>query len=745
MSRDASETKPLVDGQSAARGASESAHRRATAVATPAGAMSPDRVERCGAEGAEASERLEEGSPSRRGRNDEPSSTNVVAEHARDENDHHDETAHLKQLHALLRRSDAWRTHALVRLATSRGFVDAETRQSAWPRVLGICEIDKRAFRDAAARKHLDSSVVDADVERSLWAFTSAWRESDREAARVKLRRVIDGVVNVHRNEELDEDEDDDANGGLKKPIRQKSRRVHYYQGFHDVCSVLLLNCGEKIACGVAERLAVFHLRDCTRPALAPLLDSLCLLDPLLESADATLHKHVFGERWSTNDAFLADVFLRAFLLGTPNETEAETNCSYARDGLRRCVFAVAWQMTWHVHGIGDLCGGVKNAPPPEEALPDDEKNEKNEEHFFARRADAFRLRVASRLVDFFLTTHPAMPLYVGVEAMIRNRAYLLSVGRDEPAELHVALAKLRVAPDWRPYAGKERGDDDDDFDYSADATETAAFEALERSLLSARELFRAYPPEEMYRRARVEPPPGCAHAKFPYPWLKNATDDADANGETKKKKKNKRRFDDDEDEDAETFKISLARAPLPPEVFREDLDGVRTTNGDDDGAWRRTPFRKRRALFLRSRVAETYERIVTQTAPPCIGAVCFFAVVSDLGSAERIERTVVFKVADVCTDPIFRELVWFVFVRGAYYYAARVTRYAGAVAKTVAAVVAVSVSIARGPFKLLSLKGVLATADRWLSAASHTVRFANASWYARSRVGGTSPRKIER
>jgi hypothetical protein len=81
-----------------------------------------------------------------------------------------------------------------------------------------------------------------------------------------------------------------------------------------------------------------------------------------------------------------------------------------------------------------------------------------------------------------------------------------------------------------------------------------------------------------MYRRARVEPPPGCAHAKYPYPWLKNATDDADANGETKKK--NKRRFDDDEDEDAETFKVSLARAPLPPEVFREDLDGVRTTNG---------------------------------------------------------------------------------------------------------------------------------------------------------------------
>ena len=183
--------------------------------------MSPDRIERRDAEGAEASERLEEGSPSRRGRNDQPSSTPIVGEHSRDEHDLHDETAHLKQLHALLRRSDAWRTHALVRLAPSRGFVDAETRQSAWPRVLGICDIDKRAFRDAAARTHEDSSVVDADCARSLWAFTSAWREADREATRVKLRRVIDGVVNVHRDEPVEDDdeddEDDDANDGWKK------------------------------------------------------------------------------------------------------------------------------------------------------------------------------------------------------------------------------------------------------------------------------------------------------------------------------------------------------------------------------------------------------------------------------------------------------------------------------------------------------------------------------------------------
>ena len=600
----------------------------------------------------------------------------------------------------MLRRSDAWRTQTLVRLAASRGFVDAETRQSAWPRVCGIAEIDKRAFRDAAQRdpSHADAAVVRADCARSLWAFTSAWREADREDQRVKLRRVIDGAVNAHF---------------------ERRACPRYFQGFHDVCAVLLLNCGEKIACAVAERLAVFHLRDATRRTVVPLLDSLSLLPPLLEAVDPEVHAHVFGARWAESafrDAFFRDVLVRAFLLGEPREPEAET---HARAGLRRCVFAVAWQMTWHVHGIGDLCGGTRIALPPEtgEKSGDGDEDE-DEKHAAAARADAFRLSVASRLVDFFLTTHPAMPLYVGVEAILRNRAYLLTVGRDEPAELHVALSKLRVAPDWRPSSAKrmEKRDDDDDDD-DDDATESAAFAALETSLASARELFHAYPPDAMYRRARVEPPAGCAHAKYPYPWLKH---DASAR------------------EKSNVSSLSLTRAPLPPEVFHEDRDGGRALDSNDDGAWRRSPPRTRKALALRARL----NSLCFSTTPPALGALVAAAVAHDLASAETIERAFVFKVADACTDPIFRELLWFLVAfcfsaaRGARDGCIRFAKE-----NVFAAVAAVSVSIARGS----SLKGVLATADRWLSAASRAGRFANASWYARSRAGATTPRKIAR
>ena len=713
--------------------------------------MSPDEFGRGGRTGADLNERLEETPPSRRGQNEPSSTARAEPEHdARDDNPQNDETEYRARLHALLRRSDAWRTQTLVRFAPSRGFVDAETRQSAWPRVLGIAEIDTRAFRDAARRTHADSSVVDADCARSLWAFTSAWREEDREAARVKLKRVIDGAVNVHTPRERDDDDDDDArdrrrSGSPGGPSVARTRfparrKVHYYQGFHDLCSVLLLNCGEKIACACAERLAVFHQRDATRAHVAPLLDALSLVSPLLESVDEDLHAHVFGaaedEKSRPRDFSVADAlaFLKTFLLGAPLEAAEET---LARAGLRRCVFAVAWQMTWHVHGLGDLCGGTRVAPPPDsedeaeaEATAEateaekkkTERKRKRREHASATRADAFRLRVASRLVDFFITAHPAMPLYVGVEAMRRDRAYLLSAGTDEPAELHVALSKLRVAPDWRPTRFSATNDfDDDDDDDDDDATEMAAFAALETLLASARELFRANPPDAMYRLARVEPPAGCAHAEYPYPWLSH---DAIAR-------------------DATSSLSSLSRAPLPPEVFHETIHENSTR---PDGAWRRWPSRQRRALALRAKLS----RAATTTTPAALGAVVAAYVAFDLVSVETIERAVVFKTADACTDPIFRELALFAYVVVRRRAEACLSMFSaslfagdsvGAVARTVAAVAAVFVSVARRS----SVKGVLAVADRWLGVASNVVRFTNASWYARSRAAATSPRKIAR
>ena len=142
--------------------------------------------------------------------------------------------------------------------------------------------------------------------------------------------------------------------------------------------------------------------------------------------------------------------------------------------------------------------------------------------------------------------------------------------------------------------------------------------------------------------------------------------------------------------------------------------------------------------------------RAATTTTPAALGAVVAAYVAFDLVSVQTIERAVVFKTADACTDPIFRELALFAYVVVRRRAEACLSMFSaslfagdsvGAVARTVAAVAAVFVSVARRS----SVKGVLAVADRWLGVASNVVRFANASWYAQSRAGATSPRKIAR
>jgi hypothetical protein len=193
---------------------------------------------------------------------------------------------HMTQLNALLLRSDCWRTPVLCRLAMTKGLVSTETRKVAWPRVVGIHEIDKSRFRNAVdlnkKTPHKDAPVVDADCARSCWAFTSSWSDEDREELRVKLKRVINAVVNVHnvqtqtqeqtqeQTRERDAKDDNGDDDASKKKTKRRSSNaskeketennqhhyqlIHYYQGFHDVCSVLLLVLGESRACAVAER-----------------------------------------------------------------------------------------------------------------------------------------------------------------------------------------------------------------------------------------------------------------------------------------------------------------------------------------------------------------------------------------------------------------------------------------------------------------------------------------------------------
>jgi len=133
---------------------------------------------------------------------------------------------------------------------------------------------------------------------RSLWSWTEGWSDGDRNTKRAALKRVIDATI-----------------GG-------NEGNLHYYQGLHDVAAVLLFVCGEPSAYRMMTRLATCHLRDCTRPNLDAVTESLTLLYPILQVADPELYEYIIG--------------LQEPALEVP-------------------YFALSWHMTWFSHDVATL------------------------------------------------------------------------------------------------------------------------------------------------------------------------------------------------------------------------------------------------------------------------------------------------------------------------------------------------------------------------------------------------------
>ncbi len=235
----------------------------------------------------------------------------------------------------------------LREVAVRKGCGDDEIRRFAWPLVLGIGlepgergdpdeYVDRAAFAEAAralldgggkgnstdgggensddsamsppGRQPNDAATIEADVQRSLWAFTEGWSESRRRTLRDSLRRVIAGSVHAHHR----------ANPGC----------VNYLQGFHSIAGVMLVVLkDEGLAAAAMERLALYHLRDSTRSSPVNLLDAMELVSPLLRRADPTLHDAVFRKH------------------NVPTH------------------FSIEWLMTWHIHSDLDVSNRPEGVP----------------------------------------------------------------------------------------------------------------------------------------------------------------------------------------------------------------------------------------------------------------------------------------------------------------------------------------------------------------------------------------------
>jgi len=205
----------------------------------------------------------------------------------------------------------------LRQIAVVRGLVNNHVRCEAWPCLLGTrnVRIDRDEYLQLSERDHKDRGVVACDVDRSLWHFTGPDGMEEKRAA---LSRLLNASVASSITARDDDDGRIDSRMRRKAIDLDRRRGVHYYQGLHDIASVLLMVTGEDVAFPMLQHLVKHHLRDCTRIDLTPVLESLEFVFHLLKQADAELHDYIRST-------------------GLPPH------------------FAISWRLTWFTHEIRDL------------------------------------------------------------------------------------------------------------------------------------------------------------------------------------------------------------------------------------------------------------------------------------------------------------------------------------------------------------------------------------------------------
>ncbi|KAM3463985.1 hypothetical protein MY5147_004601 [Beauveria neobassiana] len=175
---------------------------------------------------------------------------------------------------------------ALQRLAESEGgFLTDSLRQLAWPVLLGLPapRIDAAQDEPLPESEHLvdggsdswkelprhrDEDQVQLDVNRSFVYYPHDLSDCDLECRRSQLSALISHVLRVH-------------------PY------LCYFQGYHDICQVLLLVLGPARAAPCVARLSVLRIRDFMLPNLGPTTAQLRLLPDVLAAADPALRAHV--------------------------------------------------------------------------------------------------------------------------------------------------------------------------------------------------------------------------------------------------------------------------------------------------------------------------------------------------------------------------------------------------------------------------------------------------------------------
>ncbi|KAI3317449.1 rab-GTPase-TBC domain-containing protein [Xylariaceae sp. AK1471] len=162
------------------------------------------------------------------------------------------------------------------------GFLLDDLRSRAWPVLLGF---DAGATPDGSMKtssswrglpRHRDEEQVKLDVDRSFVYYPNDNSQAQLEEKKAELLDLITGVL-------------------------REQPYLCYFQGYHDICQVLLLVLPSALRAPAVSRLSVLRIRDFMLPTLAPSIVQLRLIPDLLYAVDPKLCQHL-----SQNEPYFA-------------------------------------------------------------------------------------------------------------------------------------------------------------------------------------------------------------------------------------------------------------------------------------------------------------------------------------------------------------------------------------------------------------------------------------------------------
>ncbi|GAA5928100.1 GTPase-activating protein GYP8 [Sporobolomyces koalae] len=150
----------------------------------------------------------------------------------------------------------------------SGGFETDELRRLIWPLLLGCRSSAEQPAMDELAPRE-DERQVKLDIARSFINYPCDVTDPERDALRVRLERAILTVLRKH-------------------PALQ------YFQGYHDIVSILLLTLDDdNLLAQTTEQMSLHRIRDSMGPGLEPTLGYLKLAHRLIQRVDPQMYSLV--------------------------------------------------------------------------------------------------------------------------------------------------------------------------------------------------------------------------------------------------------------------------------------------------------------------------------------------------------------------------------------------------------------------------------------------------------------------